>query len=77
MQSKISIVIIGRNEEKTIEKCLNAAIGAAEQIGGAEIIFVDSASTDNTVAVVQSYGIRVLSLKPDWVLTPSAGRFIG
>lgn len=77
MQSKVSIVIIGRNEEKTVGKCLTAAIGAAEQIGGAEIIFVDSASTDNTVAVVQSYGIRVLSLKPDWVLTPSAGRFIG
>ena len=49
MKNKISIVIIGRNEEQSIRKCLTAASTAAEQIGGAEIIFVDSASTDKTV----------------------------
>ena len=38
---------------------------------------MDSASTDNTVAIVQSFGVRVLSLKPEWKLTPSAGRFVG
>lgn len=74
---KVSVVIIGRNEERSIEKCLSAALSAAEQIGGAEIIFVDSASTDNTVSIVRSHGIRVLSLKPEWKLTPSAGRFVG
>jgi len=77
MKNKVSIVIIGRNEERSIEKCLTAAIAAADQIGGAEMIFVDSASTDNTVSIVQSYGVRVLSLKPEWKLTPSAGRFVG
>ncbi|MDQ4123393.1 MAG: glycosyltransferase [Acidobacteriota bacterium] len=77
MKHKVSIVIIGRNEERSLGKCLDAAQAAAEQIGGAEIIFVDSASTDNTVAVAQSYGVRVLSLKPDWQLCPSAGRFVG
>ncbi len=77
MNEKVSIVIIGRNEERSIGKCLSAALSAAEQIGGAEIIFVDSASTDNTVSIVQSYGVRVLSLKPEWKLTPSAGRFVG
>jgi len=77
MNHKVSIVIIGRNEERDIAKCVGAALSAAEQIGGAEIIFVDSASTDSTVSIVQSYGVRVLSLKPDWKLTPSAGRFIG
>jgi glycosyltransferase involved in cell wall biosynthesis len=77
MIHKVSIVIIGRNEERAIGECLGAAQAAAEQIGGAEIIFVDSASTDNTVAVAQSFGVRVLSLKPDWKLSPSAGRFTG
>ena len=77
MKNTVSIVIIGRNEEQSIEQCLTAAIAAAAQIGGAEIIFVDSASTDNTAAIVQSYGVRVLSLKPEWKLTPSAGRFVG
>ena len=77
MKNTVSIVIIGRNEEQSIEQCLTAAIAAADQIGGAEMIFVDSASTDNTAAIVQSYGVRVLSLKPEWKLTPSAGRFVG
>lgn len=77
MKQKVSIVVIGRNEEENIGKCLDAALAAGNQIGGAEIIFVDSASTDDTVAIVQSYGIRVLSLKPDWKLTPAAGRFVG
>ncbi|HEX9962380.1 MAG TPA: glycosyltransferase [Pyrinomonadaceae bacterium] len=77
MNHKVSIVIIGRNEERGIGECLGAAQAAAEQIGGAEIIFVDSASTDKTVAIAQSFGVRVLSLKPDWKLSPSAGRFVG
>jgi len=77
MKNKVSIVIIGRNEEQSIGKCLDAALIAGDQIGGAEVIFVDSASTDNTVGIVQSYGVRVLSLKPEWKLTPSAGRFVG
>jgi glycosyltransferase involved in cell wall biosynthesis len=77
MKNNVSIVIIGRNEEQGIGKCLDAALAAGDQIGGAEIIFVDSASTDDTVSVVQSYGVRVLSLKPEWKLTPSAGRFVG
>lgn len=77
MKYRVSIVIIGRNEERGIGKCLDSVLAAAEQIGGAEIIFVDSASTDNTVSVAKSYGIRVLVMKPDWQLSPSAGRFIG
>lgn len=77
MKNKVSIVIIGRNEERGIGRCLEAAQAAAEQIGGAEIIFVDSASTDNTVSIVQSYGVRVLQMKPEWKLSPSAGRFVG
>lgn len=77
MSHQVSIVIIGRNEERGIGECLGAAQAAAEQIGGAEIIFVDSASTDKTVSIVESFGVRVLSLKPDWKLSPSAGRYVG
>ena len=77
MNQRVSIDIIGRNEERGIGECVEAALAAAEQIGGAETIFVDSASTDCTVSIVQSYKVRVLSLKPDWQLCPSAGRFVG
>ncbi len=48
MKGELSIVIIGRNEEQGIAKCIAAAQTAASEIGGAEIIFVDSASTDMT-----------------------------
>jgi len=77
VNGKVSIIIIGRNEERGIEKCIREALRAAEQISGAETIFVDSASTDNTVAAVRALGVRVVSLKPDWELSPSAGRYIG
>src|SRR5687767_9011906 len=74
---KLSIVIIGRNEQGSIGKCIEAAKAAAEQVGGAEIIYVDSHSTDNTVSVVEAYGVRVLPLSSDLQPSPSAGRFVG
>ncbi len=77
MNEKVSIVIIGRNEAREIGKCVGAALAAADQIGGAEIIFVDSASTDKTVEIVRNLGVRVIALKPTMKLSPSAGRYVG
>lgn len=77
MKGELSIVIIGRNEERSIAKCITAAQVAASEIGGAEVIFVDSASTDRTAEIVSSMGVRVMSLDPSRRLCPSAGRFVG
>ena len=77
MKHNLSIIIIGRNEEQSIAKCIGAAQAAAEQIDGSEIIFVDSASTDDTVSVVRSLGVKIVSMPPDVKLCPSAGRFVG
>ncbi len=77
MNHRVSIVIIGRNEESGIGKCIDAALVAAEQIGGAEMIFVDSNSTDNTVSEVHKYAVNVIMLDPDLRACPSAGRFAG
>lgn len=77
MKPVVSIVIIGRNEEQSIAKCVGAAKAAAEQIDGSEIIFVDSASTDDTVSVVRSLGVKVVEMPPGVKLCPSAGRFVG
>lgn len=73
----VSIVIIGRNEELHIAKCVWAAQRAAVRAGGAEIIFVDSASTDSTAAIAAGMGVRVISLPADSKLCPSAGRHAG
>jgi glycosyltransferase involved in cell wall biosynthesis len=77
MSTKVSIVIVARNEEATIAHCIKAAQKAAAEIGGAEIILADSASTDKTVEIARSMGAAVLSLRPEWELSASAGRYIG
>lgn len=77
MDHRVSIVIIGRNEAAGIAKCIDAATVAALQLGGAEMMYVDSNSTDGTVAIVESHGITVLALPDHLRQTPSAGRFWG
>lgn len=77
MDHKVSIVIIGRNEEQSIGKCIDAALAASARIGGAEVIYVDSNSTDGTLAVVEKYGVSIRLLDPNLRACPSAGRFAG
>jgi glycosyltransferase involved in cell wall biosynthesis len=50
----ISAVIITLNEEKALPKCLES-VSFAE-----EVIIVDSGSTDRTVQVAESYGVKVI-----------------
>ena len=52
----ISAVIISRNEEKNIARCIKSLEGIAD-----EIIVVDSESTDKTAEICQSMGCRVVS----------------
>lgn len=73
----ISIVVIGKNEEAYIGDCLRSVRAAAEAAGGAEIVYVDSASTDRTVELALAQDVRVLQLPSDWPLSPAAGRYIG
>jgi glycosyltransferase involved in cell wall biosynthesis len=75
--SKLSIVIIGRNEEHAIGRCIEAALAAASQIGGAELIYVDSNSTDRTVSVAERFGAAVVQVDEGLRLCPSAGRYTG
>src|SRR5262245_6766272 len=75
--SSLSVVVIGRNEEKYISDCLRSVLAAVAEVGGAEVVYVDSASTDRTVELVRALGVRVISLRPEWELSPSAGRYVG
>lgn len=77
MAHKLSIVIIGRNEERGIHKCFEAAVAAASRIGSAEMIYVDSHSTDSTISIATEYGLTAIPLGQDLRLSPSAGRFWG
>ncbi len=56
---RISAVIITKNEERNIARCLHAIRWVDE------IIIVDSQSTDRTVEIARSYGAKIHS--PEWM----------
>jgi len=55
---KLSVVIITRNEEKNIGKCLNSVKGIAD-----DIVVIDSYSTDSTEEIVKSFNGRLIKHK--------------
>jgi len=69
--SQISIVIIGRNEGARLERCLHSVQSAILPGGKPEVIYVDSASTDQSVALAESLGAKTLVLRSDH---PTAAR---
>ena len=82
-----SIVIICRNEELTIGRCLDALTGLTD-----DIIIVDSGSTDRTIKIIAPYDVKLLHhdwsgyganknygasfAKYDWVLSIDADEII-
>jgi cellulose synthase/poly-beta-1,6-N-acetylglucosamine synthase-like glycosyltransferase len=74
--SALSIVIVTRNEEAAIARCIESALTA---VAGrdAEVVLVDSASTDRTVEIASQYPITILQIDREAELSPAAGRFIG
>ena len=73
---KLSVVIIGKNEEQFIAKAIASVLEATKTLA-AEVIYVDSASTDRSIEEAQKFPIRILQLKPDWHLSVAAGRYTG
>lgn len=59
-ESKLTAVIITRNEERNIERCLLSLQGVAD-----EIVVVDSHSSDATESICKRYPLRFLSV--DWL----------
>ncbi len=60
----LSVVVIGRNEGERLARCL-ASVAAMSPVGGPmETIYVDSASTDGSVARAARFGARVISVAP-------------
>ena len=72
----LSIVIVTRNEEAGIARCIESVLGAVEG-RGAEVVLVDSASTDRTVEIASDFPITILQLDRSAELSPAAGRYIG
>lgn len=64
---KINLVMIAKNEERSLERCLKAAKPLVD-----EIILADTGSSDRTVEIARGMGARVVSFP--WVNDFSAAR---
>jgi glycosyltransferase involved in cell wall biosynthesis len=73
---ELSIVIIARNEESTLGRNLDVLVKEIRDLD-AEILLVDSASTDRTIAIARTFPVRIVHLEQSPMLSPSAGRYIG
>lgn len=58
LNTQISLVIITKNEEKNIERCINSARGIYD-----ELIILDSESTDQTKEIALKYGAKFYTQK--------------
>jgi GT2 family glycosyltransferase len=70
--SRIGIVIIGRNEGERLVRCLRSVADA-----GAAIIYVDSGSTDDSVANAHQAGATVVTLYPNVRFSAARARNAG
>ena len=52
---KISVVIVCKNEEAEIGRCLQSLVGLTE-----DVVVLDNGSTDNTIGIVQHAGARLI-----------------
>lgn len=68
----IGAVVIGRNEGERLVRCLASMAGAAEQI-----IYVDSGSTDGSVAAAEAAGAKVVALDMTQPFTAARARNAG
>ena len=61
----VSVVVIGRNEGLRLRRCLES-IAQMEHPGFEfEVIYVDSGSTDESLALAAELGARVIALQPE------------
>jgi GT2 family glycosyltransferase len=70
--SDVGIVAIGRNEGERLRACLTSAVAA-----GAPIVYVDSGSSDDSVAIAEGLGVRVVHLDPAGGFTAGKARNLG
>jgi glycosyltransferase involved in cell wall biosynthesis len=63
MMSLVSVVVIGRNEGARLSRCLDS-IAAAGITDPSRVIYVDSCSSDDSVARATAFGAAVVTVNP-------------
>src|SRR2546421_4207121 len=83
MTFDLSVVVIARNEEQHIARCLDSCFRALTEarnrgmVKNSEVILVDSASEDSTVEIAAGYPATIIQLPANWPLSAAAGRRVG
>lgn len=62
-QVKLSIVVIGKNQGCFLERCFNS-IRVMSWKGDYEVIYIDTASTDESMRIARSCGVEAISINP-------------
>tara|TARA_B100000963_G_scaffold112429_1_gene97857 strand:- start:1775 stop:2743 length:969 start_codon:yes stop_codon:yes gene_type:complete len=78
MTYEISLVVIGKNESHNLSRLINSVslLNDFEDIDS-EFIYVDSASSDNSVEIASKFFDKVFTLESSKNLCAAAGRYIG
>ena len=74
---ELSVVLIARNQAWSISRLIESVLRATSSISSKEIILIDSASVDKTLALASLYPINIFRLKPGQRLSPAIGRYVG
>lgn len=69
---RVGVVIIGRNEGERLRRCL-----ASLAKGARHLVYVDSGSSDGSVALARSFGAHVVILDPALPFTAARARNAG
>ena len=72
----VSVVVIGRNEGERLLRCLRSIAKVEPHGSVAEVIYVDSGSVDQSVAMAEQWGARAIALQPEQP-TAALGRNAG
>jgi cellulose synthase/poly-beta-1,6-N-acetylglucosamine synthase-like glycosyltransferase len=61
----VSVVVIGRNEGERLSRCLRSVFAMDHPSFALEVIYVDSGSTDDSIARAEAEGAQTVALKPE------------
>ena len=72
MPNELGIVVIGRNEGDRLIACLNSAL-----LQSTHLVYVDSGSTDGSIAFAKNLGVEVVELDLSIPFTAARARNAG
>jgi glycosyltransferase involved in cell wall biosynthesis len=72
IMNHLGVIAIGRNEGERLRRCLQSLVGRASTL-----VYVDSGSTDDSVAMAESLGVEVVALDMSRPFTAARARNAG